>query len=71
VLVNQTPPVWRGFWLHHHQTRHHHRAMDLSKMTTEALLRILADVEREELALLLRERLEAGREYYYSMRWRD
>jgi flagellar motor switch protein FliG len=45
--------------------------MDLSKMTTEALLRILAEVEREDLALLLRERLEAGREYYYSMRWRD
>jgi hypothetical protein len=39
--------------------------MDLSRMTTaevEALLRLLADMEREELALLMRERREAERE---------
>jgi hypothetical protein len=36
--------------------------MDFSKMTTaevEALLRLLADMEREELELLMREQLEA------------
>jgi hypothetical protein len=39
--------------------------MDLTKMTTaevEALLRLQADMEREELALLMRERMEAERE---------
>jgi division protein CdvB (Snf7/Vps24/ESCRT-III family) len=38
--------------------------MDLSKMNhqeIEALLRLLAEFEREEMALLLRERLEAER----------
>jgi hypothetical protein len=36
--------------------------MDLSKMTLEevqALLRLLAEFEREELAILMRERMEA------------
>jgi hypothetical protein len=39
--------------------------MDISKMTTaevEALLRLLAEMEREELVLLMRERREAERE---------
>ena len=39
--------------------------MDLSKMTLEevqALLRLLAEWEREELELLMRERVEAERE---------
>ena len=39
--------------------------MDLTKMTTaevEALLRLLADMEREKLALLMRVRMEAERE---------
>ena len=38
--------------------------MDMSKMTLEevqALLRLLADMEREELALIMRERREAER----------
>jgi hypothetical protein len=38
--------------------------MDLSKMTldeVQALLRLLADMEREELELLMRERREAER----------
>jgi len=38
--------------------------MDLSKMTTEeveALLRLLADMEREELELVMRGRREAER----------
>ena len=36
--------------------------MDLSKMTRqeiEALLRLLADLEREEMELIIRERMEA------------
>jgi len=39
--------------------------MDLSKMTTaevEALLRLLAEWEREEMAVLMQERREAERE---------
>ena len=39
--------------------------MDLSKMTTaevEALLRLLAEFEREELALLMHERMETEQE---------
>ena len=39
--------------------------MDLSKITTEevqALLKILAEWEQEELELLMRERIEAERE---------
>jgi hypothetical protein len=43
----------------------HPRGMDLSKMTTaevEALLRLLAEWEREELEMLSQERHEAERE---------
>ena len=39
--------------------------MDLTKMTTaevEALLRLLAEWEREKLELVMRERMEAERE---------
>jgi len=39
--------------------------MDLSRMTLEeeqALLRLLADMEREELELIMRERREAERQ---------
>ena len=47
-----------------HHAPCHPRGMDLSKMTTaevEALLRLLAEWEREELELIMRERREAER----------
>jgi len=43
----------------------HPRGTDLSKMTLEevqALLRLLAEFEREEMVLIMRERKEAERE---------
>ena len=62
-----------GISLHHHQTRltdFHHLpcqtcGMDLSRMTRqeiEALLKLLAKWERDEMELLMQERREAERE---------